>query len=79
LGRAEPEDLYRAAGRRQGSVPLRNTTLDSVRGPPGGNAVVWWLAVSAFGFVVTTGLVIALALPATARWEREEQAAPLRR
>jgi len=40
---------------------------------------VWWLAVSAFGFVVTTGLVIALALPATARWEREESAAPVRR
>jgi hypothetical protein len=60
-------------------VPLRNTTLDSVRGPAGGNAVVWWLAVSALGFVVTTGLVIALALPATARWEREESAAPLRR
>jgi hypothetical protein len=40
---------------------------------------VWWLAVSALGFVVTTGVVIALALPATARWEREEHAAPLRR
>ena len=40
---------------------------------------MWWLAVSALGFVVTTGLVIALALPATARWEQEERAAPLRR
>jgi hypothetical protein len=40
---------------------------------------VWWLAVSALGFVVATGLVIALALPSTARWEREERAAPLPR
>jgi hypothetical protein len=40
---------------------------------------VWWLVVSAFGFVMTTGLVIALAMPATARWEQEEHTAPLRR
>jgi hypothetical protein len=41
-----------------------------------GSAVVWWLAVTAAGFVVATGLVIALALPATARWEAEERTAP---
>ncbi len=40
---------------------------------------MWWLAVSALGFVVATGVVIALALPATSRWEREEHALPLRR
>ena len=40
---------------------------------------MWWLAVSALGFVVTTAVVIALALPATARWEREEHPAPLHR
>jgi hypothetical protein len=36
---------------------------------------VWWLAVSAAGFVLATALVIVLALPATARWESEERAA----
>jgi hypothetical protein len=36
---------------------------------------MWWFAVTAVGFVVATGLVIALALPATTRWEREEHAA----
>ena len=36
---------------------------------------MWWLAVTAAGFVVATGLVIALARPATARWEAEERAA----
>jgi len=35
---------------------------------------VWWFAVSAAGFVVSTGLVILLALPATARWEADERA-----
>jgi hypothetical protein len=40
---------------------------------------VWWLAVSAAGFVASTALVIALALPATARWEREEQVPATRR
>ncbi len=40
---------------------------------------MWWLAVSAAGFVVATALVIALALPATARWEQEEEAAATRR
>jgi hypothetical protein len=37
---------------------------------------VWWLAVTAAGFVVATALVIALALPATARWEAEERSGP---
>jgi hypothetical protein len=37
---------------------------------------VWWLAVTAAGFVVATTLVIALAPPATARWEAEEHSAP---
>jgi hypothetical protein len=50
-----------------------------VRGPAGGEPVVWWLAVSAAGFVASTALVIALALPATARWEREEQIPATRR
>jgi len=40
---------------------------------------MWWLAVTAVGFVVATGLVIALALPATARWEREEDTATVHR
>ena len=40
---------------------------------------MWWLALAAGGFVLATALVIALALPATARWEREEDAAALRR
>ena len=44
-----------------------------------GSAVVWWLALTAGGFVLSTALVIALALPATARWERDEDAAALRR
>jgi hypothetical protein len=35
---------------------------------------VWWLALTAGGFVLATALVIALALPATARWEAGEQA-----
>jgi hypothetical protein len=34
---------------------------------------VWWLALTAGGFVLATALVIALALPATARWEAEER------
>jgi hypothetical protein len=33
---------------------------------------VWWVGVTAAGFVLTTVLVIALALPTTARWEAEE-------
>ncbi len=37
---------------------------------------MWWLAVTAAGFVVATALVIALALPATARWEAEERSGP---
>jgi hypothetical protein len=37
---------------------------------------VWWLAVTAAGFVVATALVIALALPATTRWEAEERTGP---
>jgi hypothetical protein len=40
---------------------------------------VWWLAGTILGFVVTLALVIALARPATARWERDEEALPLRR
>jgi hypothetical protein len=32
---------------------------------------VWWLALTAAGFVVSTALVVALAMPATARWEAE--------
>jgi hypothetical protein len=36
---------------------------------------VWWVAVTAAGFVLATVLVIALALPTTARWEAEESAA----
>jgi hypothetical protein len=36
-----------------------------------GSAVVWWLALTAAGFVVSTALVVALAMPATARWEAE--------
>ena len=40
---------------------------------------MWWVAVTAAGFVLATVLVIALALPATARWEQEEHAVPLRR
>ena len=39
----------------------------------GRGAVVWWLAVTAAGFVLSTALVIGLALPATARWEAEGQ------
>ena len=35
---------------------------------------MWWLAVTAAGFVLATVLVIALALPATARWEADEGA-----
>jgi len=35
---------------------------------------VWWLAVTAAGFLGSTALVILLALPATARWEAEERA-----
>jgi hypothetical protein len=35
---------------------------------------VWWLALTTGGFVLATALVIALALPATARWEAEERA-----
>ena len=34
---------------------------------------MWWLAVTAAGFVLSTALVIGLALPATARWEAEGQ------
>ena len=37
---------------------------------------MWWLAVTAAGFVVATALVIVLALPATARWEAEERTGP---
>jgi hypothetical protein len=37
---------------------------------------VWWLVVTALGFVATTTLVIALALPATARWEQEGHEVP---
>ena len=38
--------------------------------------MLWWLAGTAAGFVLATALVIALALPATARWEAEERRAP---
>ena len=44
-----------------------------------GSAVVWWLALTAAGFVLATALVITLALPATARWEAEERATAGRR
>jgi len=37
---------------------------------------VWWFAVTAAGFIMATALVIALALPATARWEAEEGTGP---
>ena len=32
---------------------------------------MWWLALTAAGFVMSTALVVALAMPATARWEAE--------
>lgn len=41
-----------------------------------GSAVVWWLALTAAGFVMSTALVVALAMPATARWEAEVRSGP---
>jgi hypothetical protein len=35
---------------------------------------VGWIALTTAGFVLATSLVIALARPATARWEAEDEA-----
>jgi hypothetical protein len=37
-----------------------------------------WAVGSAVGLVVMTGLIMALARPVTARWEREHEHAPVR-
>jgi hypothetical protein len=39
---------------------------------------MFWAVGSAVGLFLMTGLVMALARPVTARWEREHEHAPLR-
>jgi len=38
---------------------------------------MFWAVGSAVGLVVMTGLIMALARPVTARWEREHEHAPV--
>jgi hypothetical protein len=56
---------------RGGTVVSGSSGTVSARFVRRGSADVWWLALTAAGFVVSTALVVALAMPATARWEAE--------